>query len=241
MKNILNSKIDDYVKKSEHMEISTKFLNLSEISEALIHLKTKKIYNYFLSPTNCERQIIHFYPDYIYDNDYTLPISAIKITYTKKVSHRDVLGSLMSLNIKREFIGDILIFDTYCYVYVLDSMLDFISANLTKIANQTAFIHIVDLSEIENVEIEFKLISDTVKSLRFDSIVSSGFKISRSDAVNFIKAGKVFLNSREIIKPDYKVEEGDKISIKGKGKIEFLSIGGTSKKDRIFIEIKKYI
>lgn len=241
MKNILTSKLSDYIKKSDHMEVSTKFLNLEEISQSIIYLEKEKVRNYFLYPRDCERQIIHFYPDYVQEGQYDLPICAVKITYSKRVSHRDVLGSLMGLNIKREFIGDILIFENYCYVYVLDSMLDFISMNLVKVSNQNVSVSQVEISEIESVEIEFKLIKDTVKTLRFDSLVSSGFKISRNDAVILIKAGKVFLNSKEIIKPDYKVNQGDKISIKGKGKMELFDIGGTSKKDRIFIEIKKYI
>ena len=240
MDNILASKIKELVNKSYKMQSFTKFLNTEEVSQVRILLKRQGCEQCFFYPKDCERKIAFFYPNYK-TCDYDIPVKVLKISYKEKVSHRDILGSIMGLSIKREYVGDIIVSDSFCYVYVYETMVDFIINNLDKISRQKVVISEVQIDEVINQESEFELINDTVKSIRFDSVVSSGFKISRNDALTYIKSGKVFLNSKEIIKPDVKIIQGDRISIKGMGKMELFDIGGTSKKERIFIQIKKYI
>ena len=44
----------------------------------------------------------------------------------KSISHRDYLGALLNLGIKREKIGDIIIHDNFCQVVVSEDICDFI-------------------------------------------------------------------------------------------------------------------
>lgn len=217
---------------------NTHFLNSSEQASSLVQLKNDYNYKLYGGFEDAERQIIVFYPDYIEEISY--PISAIKIEYKKKMSHRDILGSLMGLLIKREMIGDILVYDDFAIIFVMENISDFILTNLVKIGNQTVVIDKISIDEIELPEASFKIIKDTVSSIRLDSVVSSGFSISRSKASDLIKASNVFLNNVICAKSDYKVNINDKISIRGKGKIILSDILGKSKKDRIFIEIKRF-
>ncbi len=237
---IINKLLDK--KKAGISRIShTNFLNSSEISLCLNELKYDNNFILTGGTEENERNIILFYPDYIYDiEDIVLPIKALKITHSNKMSHRDILGSLMGLNIKREMIGDILIYDKYSIIFVLEDISDFIKSNLFKIGRETIDIDYINISDIEKNDDDFKIIKDTVKSIRLDSVVASGFSMSRTKAVEQISAQNVYLNNKICPKADQKVNENDKISIRGKGKIILLSIMGKSKKDRIFIEIKKY-
>jgi RNA-binding protein YlmH len=84
-------------------------------------------------------------------------------------------------------------------------------------------------------------IRDTIPSARLDSVVSSAFKLSRSKAAEAIRSGIVSLDHAECLKPDAKVEEGQTLVLRGKGKAVIDEIGGESKKGRIWVSIRRYI
>ena len=78
-------------------------------------------------------------------------------------------------------------------------------------------------------------------SLRLDSIVSSGFRIGRSLACQYIQAGKAAVDGLPCEKPDKPIAEGMKISVRGLGKIRLAAIHGKTKKDRISVVIHRYV
>jgi len=86
-----------------------------------------------------------------------------------------------------------------------------------------------------------KEIRDTVSSLRLDSIVGSGFGMARGKASALIAAGKVSLNDLPCMKGDKLLQEGDKVSARGFGKVVLQSVGGRTKKDRISIVLERYL
>ena len=86
-----------------------------------------------------------------------------------------------------------------------------------------------------------KEIKDTLASLRLDSVISSGFRIGRSLAAQYVNAGKAAIDGLPCEKPDKAVAEGAKISVRGLGKIRLVSVNGRTKKDRISVTIHRYI
>lgn len=96
------------------------------------------------------------------------------------------------------------------------------------------------MSELIVPEIDRKIVTDTVASLRLDNIVASAFGLSRGRAAEAIKGGIVFVNHVEVIKADAAVSEGDQITLRGKGKARLAEIGGRSRKDRIYVQIERY-
>ena len=98
-----------------------------------------------------------------------------------------------------------------------------------------------ELSDLIVPTSDVKIITDTVMSLRLDSVVSSCFSISRSQAVKAIESGRVFLNDLEALKCDCKIKEGDKIILRGKGKAIITKASEKSKKGRIWLEIERYV
>ena len=91
------------------------------------------------------------------------------------------------------------------------------------------------------VEQEIKEIRDTLASLRLDSVISSGFRIGRSLATQYVNAGKAAIDGLPCEKPDKAVVEGCKIAIRGLGKIKLATVGGQTKKGRISVVIHRYI
>ena len=182
-----------------------------------------------------ERQMVAFVPEY--EEPY-FPISAVKISspMIKSLSHRDFLGSILGLGLKREKCGDIIIGEKDAYVIVADEISSYILSNLEKIGRVGVKCEIVPLSEIEVPERSFKPITGTVSSLRLDAVVSLFSGKGRSRAGELISGGLVFVNGIQATKNDSHLKDGDIISLRGKGKAT-LSVGGTSKKDRIFITL----
>ena len=97
------------------------------------------------------------------------------------------------------------------------------------------------MTEASIPEPEVKEIKDTLASLRLDSVISSGFRIGRSLAAQYVNAGKAAIDGLPCEKPDKAVAEGCKISVRGLGKIKLTAINGKTKKDRISVTIHRYI
>ncbi len=188
---------------------------------------------------DAKRRVIVLLPDGM--EDYTAPFSPVVFNYREQdaPTHRDFLGSLMSLEIKRELLGDILVGKTRTVVFVSNRVLPLIE-NITKIGRVGVNVSF-DFCEEDIPEQKFEEIHSTVASLRLDAIVSTAFRISREKSQDLIKAKGVLLNHAETFDISKKIDEGDSFSIRGFGKACLSEIGGQSKKDRIFITIKKYI
>lgn len=155
-----------------------------------------------------------------------------------KLTHRDFLGALMSLNIKREMIGDILVNEKRAVVFVMNTVLPLVK-DMTKVSRCSVTIS-YDFSADDIPEQEFEVIKATVSSLRLDSCLSAAIRQSREKTQELIRSKGVVLNHVETYNPSSRVEAGDVFSVRGLGKFVIGELGGLSKKDRIFITINKY-
>lgn len=195
---------------------------------------------------NAERSCAVFLPDYIEEVDNeSADITFVGVEVDKfnkneaDFSHRDILGSLMGLGIERESVGDITAKGGEGYFAVKKGVLPFILDSLEKIGRYP-----VEVRECPDMLFErnddFEELVDTVASMRLDGIVASVFSVSRSVANDKISAGLVQVNGLTQKKTDSDVKEGDKISLKGSGKVHLLKIDGFSRKGRIRIIYRKY-
>ncbi|MEG2985898.1 MAG: YlmH/Sll1252 family protein, partial [Peptostreptococcaceae bacterium] len=55
----------------------------------------------------------------------------------KSISHKDYLGAILNLGIKREKIGDIIIHEKFCQLVVNNDICDFIIMNLEKVSRNS--------------------------------------------------------------------------------------------------------
>ena len=184
---------------------------------------------------DAERKMVAFIPE---DITPQFPVSIVRFSSPriKGLSHRDFLGSILGLGIKREKCGDIIIKEDEAYAFLSEDIASYVANNITKIGREGVKAEIVEPSRITLPEKTFKEIKGTVSSLRLDSIVSLFGGKGRSKASEIISGGLVFVNGIQAVKNDMHLKDGDTISMRGKGKAT-LSVGGTSKKDRIFITL----
>ena len=180
--------------------------------------------------------------DYASSLDFDL--SAIVIKWDSRynrLSHRDVLGALMGLGIKREVLGDIIMAGEECYVVADASMATYIMQNLTEVGQATVSVSLASLDDIPAKEEKVKEIRATVASLRLDAIAASGYGMSRTRMADDIAAAKVKINWQEAKSPSQTVKVGDVISMRGRGRVEVVEIPGQTKKGRYSILLRRFI
>ena len=168
---------------------ATEFLNPFEVKNAIDILNSESDLKYKVDGgyENAERQLIYIFPYYIEEDDVESDLRVIQIEGNfkfKAISHRDYLGALLNLGIKREKIGDILIHDNFCQVVVSEDICDFIIINLDKVSRNKVKVKEITVKDIVQSEHNFKEISFTVSSLRVDSIISGVYSLSRNDSVS---------------------------------------------------------
>ena len=228
-----------------YMTTRTDFLDLHQ--KTLIYNMIKTIphgckVEFFGGYEDSERIVCFFLPEYATIEDIEELVVA-KVTVSsegRKLTHRDYLGALLALGIKREKTGDILVRQDGADIIILKDLAEFIEMNFTQVGKVPISVKITGLDQLEIPENSCIEKEDTVASLRLDNVISSAFGVSRTKAVEAIKKGIVFKNSLECTKPDKEVQEGDKLVLRGKGKAYLLEKGGLSRKGRIYIKLRIY-
>lgn len=186
-----------------------------------------------------ERKI--FVANYYYEPiDQASFISVLEFNHVG-LKHPDVLGSLMSLNIDRESIGDIIASETTCQFAVLNEDANYIKYNLTKIKRQAVSIDYKKDNSLDIDPSSYINMSGFVSSLRLDNLISEFINISRSKAKDIIKTKSVKVNFETIVDPGKAIDENSMISIKKEGRYIFDKITGESKKGNYHIAYRKLV
>lgn len=146
----------------------------------------------------------------------------------------------MSMNVARETVGDILVNEGSTTVFLLDTAAGEAMRTIAKIGRTGVQIN-EGFDEDSLPEQKFSEITGTVSSLRADCIVALAARCSRTKAEQLISAGAVSVKGVPLTDGAKKLSEGEGFSVRGHGKYIFSKIGGSTKKERTFIELKKFI
>jgi RNA-binding protein YlmH len=218
------------------------FLNLEEQS-VLMSSVPDNMYFLYGGYTEAERKIAVFGDREEFGYDPAFPVKIIKFTpvnmkFSDNLTHRDVLGSVMSLGIERKTVGDILIYENTPYVFVLDEISNAV-LELKKLKHTSVKAEICSFVPEQAVpKITEKEV--TVSSLRLDCLAAAVFGLSRKEASDLSKNGRLFVDSAEKINPSFEVKEGSIVSVRGKGRFKLLSVNGLTKKGRLKITVGTY-
>ena len=237
-------KINSGIRKN--IPASTCFLSPRELEMARFLFGEPEGLYAFGGFADAERKMLVFLPDYLDESalmDEDSPLVCLRATYFEgdAPSHRDFLGALMGSGIGRETVGDILVSKGQCDFFVTKEIAPFVLDSFLGAGRTKVHMQKIPLNEVTAIEPEVKEIKDTLASLRLDSVISSGFRIGRSLASQYVTSGKAAIDGLPCEKPDKEIKEGQRISVRGLGKIRLAKINGTTKKDRISVTIQKYI
>lgn len=179
-----------------------------------------------------------------YADTFDFSLEAVLIKWDGRyyrLTHRDVLGALMALGIKREVLGDIIMAGEQCYVIADAAMAAYIVQNLVEVGQAAVSASLVSLDDIPEKEEKVKEIRATVASLRLDAVAASGFGTSRTRMAEDIAAAKVKINWQEAKSPSQSVKVGDVISMRGRGRVEVIEVPGQTKKGRYSVLLKRFM
>ena len=243
--NELYKRIDDLSARAERRGIVTKtaFLTPAEQYTLRQYYRGENLVLTGGQP-DCERQMAFFLPSFAEPNDLDISehIRAVRIeTHFGTPGHRDYLGAVLGLGVKRESLGDLRIRDNVAYVFCMPAVETLLSEELKKVGRFGVTVSSCALSDVPPPVVRVKTVSFTVKSLRLDAVTGEIFGLSRTAAAEAIRMGGVQLNYALCEKTDAAVKEGDVLSLRGHGKGRLKTIGGLSKKGRLFIEAELFL
>ena len=195
-----------------------------------------------------ERTVCFFLPWYLTVETFwenkeaasTLTLLRVMPKGDVSLSHRDYLGALMGLGIKRELVGDILVSDQGADMIVFRKLLPYLETNYEKAGRASLAIKEIPFAEIRAHGGEGQRLQITVASLRLDTLIAAVFHLSRNMAAEAISRGQVFLNGSLCEKAEKNVQAGDKIVLRGKGKAVLQEINGKTRKDKISVTMERY-
>ncbi len=195
---------------------------------------------------DAERKMLVYLPEYLEESELyseDSPVICLRATFFQgdTPSHRDILAATMGAGIGRETVGDICVSKGSCDFFVTQEIAPYILSSFTSAGRTHVHMEKIPLDQVSIPDPEVQEIKDTLASLRLDSVISSGFRIGRSLASQYVTAGKAAIDGLPCEKPDKAVAEGAKVSVRGLGKIKLVKINGTTKKDRISVVIHRYV
>ncbi len=215
----------------------------SVLRKALAREDTGVSLEFYGGYDDAERVILACAPPYL-QLEEAEPLTVLRVSRVKSggkpLTHRDYLGSLIGLGIRREMTGDILVREDGADIIVLRDIAEFILNNYNKAGKTELSVEQKSIGELIVPPVRSVTVHTTVASLRLDNILSSGFGISRTKAGAAVRAGLVSVNHTEAEKPDMNVGEGDLVTMRKSGRIRVTQVGGRSRKDRVYVTLEKY-
>lgn len=193
-------------------------------------------YGYF---EEAERRLVFFNSE-IFGARKILKLIKIKnLSKFKELNHRDYLGAIMALGIKREKIGDLIVKNENCYLTTFDGIGNIIIGELKTVGKNP-----VEVSWIEEdlqINHSFEINNYIIASNRLDALIGAICKVSRQEGINLIERGDVQLGYIVCKEKSKSIKEMTIISIKSHGKFQFLGKIGETKKEKEKISVKKFI
>ncbi|MFB4162588.1 RNA-binding protein [Alteribacillus sp. JSM 102045] len=190
----------------------------------------------------CERKRAILYPFYEEVNREDFELTLFEMTYPSKfvtIGHRDVLGSLTGLGLKRNKYGDILE-GSGCFQFVtVEDIALFIEMNLQKIGKASVSVEKIPMQSMLPIEDNWEEVQTTVSSFRLDVMIAEMYRLSRSKAAPFIEKGRVKVNWKTVDQASFPLQEGDYVSVRGLGRRKLLNSDGKTKKGRFKISYGK--
>lgn len=222
----------------EYRPVLTNFLNPRQryIIETLVNQHDDLKSQAFGGNELVESMRLVIAPTYYEVSPQDFDLVALALNYPTKfatLSHRMILGSLISSGIARESIGDIIGDEDGRWQLVTTQPIGrFIQQTLDHIGKTKVRFEAIDLAALITPQTDWVEINTTVSSLRLDTLVANGYNISRTHAKEMIERGQVRVNWTDINKPDYVLAINDLISVRHYGRMKLIAENGITKKDK---------
>lgn len=191
-----------------------------------------------------ERTRALIYPAYLEPTftDYQIVLAEIKGDQRFiKLEHRDILGSILGIGLKREKFGDILLGDNGCQLIIAREVYEFARLQITQIHRIPVILEEMDWTGIRLPEQKIAEKQVTIPSERLDAVIGEVYHLSRSKALVPIRAGKCKVNWKVTQDPSHQVEVGDVLSVGGLGRCKILGVQGPTRSGRLRMTVGIFV
>ncbi len=165
-------------------------------------------------------------------------ISPLSRKFADTLTHRDFLGSLMALGLKRSVFGDIIINENEAHLFCLESVSSCVTEQLDKVKNTS-----VECAVTETPEIVIKLpeqSSVNIASERLDAMIAAVYKLSRTESQELILQGKAYVDGRLMENVSFMPSPGSIVSVRGSGRFLYEGIERETKKGRLRVLVRVF-
>ena len=162
-----------------------------------------------------ERQRAIIAPEYFRPEAEDFEISLFEIDYPQKfvtLQHQHILGTIMSLGIERDQLGDILIDDRIQFT-LTKQLESYIMLELNKIKGATVKLNAIPVKNMIQSKEHWRSFDTTVSGLRLDVVLKEIIRKSRSIGKQLIEKKRVKVNHTIIDSVDFQLDQGDLLSV----------------------------
>ena len=240
----LKNRFSELAERSEKLNTwtETDFLSMAE-QDTLLSMRLGVRTALFGGYENAERRIGIFGSEDDIGYPYESEICCVRISpsmqkFAEQLTHRDILGALMSLGIDRKATGDILIIDNIGYLFCLGSIAPYIISSLSSVRHTAVRLSLCDPPE--KLSEPPKASSVNIASERLDALIAAVYKLGRTAAKDLVSAERVYVNGRLAANAGASLPEGCIVSIRGYGRFRYDGILKTTRKGRLAAEVRIY-
>lgn len=230
----------------------TDFLDMAQAELVQKFINKIKIENYIFYGgfEDAERKILVIYPEKFNINvvkkNLSNIVQIIRIQLpddlTGKYTHRDYLGAVIKLGVKREKVGDIIVDSNGADIIIDKDISKFLEQNLGGLTRfSKATIIVENIENLRPVNIKKEELEIIVSSLRLDNVISELARCSRNKALDIINMERVFINFQNETKKTKQIKAGDMVTIRGKGRFYIKEIIGQTKSGRTILKVEKFV
>lgn len=241
---LLIRRIEDIAALSDKYRMP-RFSDFLDEREQAVLMKSAEYFGgvWFGGYDDAARKMLGFFPDWTEPDNAEFPVSAVRIEQkgSRKLSHRDYLGTIMGLGVERKKIGDIAVCGDGAYVFAESDIAEYIAGGIDKVANCGVKCSIVPLDRVTIPEAEYVLLDAVVSGMRADAVVGAVCGFSRKKSADYILSGCCSVNHLPISRTDFILKEGDLLSLRGFGRAQIIETGANTRSGRLHIKIKKFI
>ncbi|ADU30834.1 RNA-binding protein [Evansella cellulosilytica] len=210
------------------------------IVQSLVGQNDEVAVSFYGGYKEAERKRCLIYPHYVEPVTEDYDIALYELLYPTKfvqIEHREILGALMNVGLKREKFGDILNSAERFQIVLAKEVAEFVSWNLKSVGKARVSLQVVPIEESISVTKEYSYLHITASSLRLDTIVAEVYKLSRSKVKPMIENGYIKVNWKVIEDPSFSLQIKDVLSVRGKGRCEIVSNEGQTKKNKFRLSV----
>lgn len=230
----------------------TNFLDLAQIELVQNYIDKLKIENYisYGGYEQSERKLFVIYPEKfnstVVEKNLVSIVKIVRIQLPDelkgKYAHRDYLGAVIKLGVKREKVGDIIVDNDGADIIVEKDISKFLLENLSGLTRfSKSKITIEKIDNLRTVEFRREEREIIVSSLRLDNVISELARCSRNKALDIINMERVFVNFQCETKKTKQIKTGDMVTIRGKGRFYIKELVGQTKSGRVIVKIEKFV